>query len=188
MTHGRGQILALVLASTLFAGCAIFLRQEPSPQEPAAPGWGSEPQAPGSPKAWGPMSVMEFADRTDQDAGRTVARAFCTILRYSRKDSPPEPLPWPGARFKVEWLQSQAQKSGIRFYVGGTISGIRFQENRHCLWLSLTVRLIDASDGKIIVTKRLVTQEPMREGTSLRDLLERAALSAAREFFDEFSP
>lgn len=155
----------------LTSSCAIFFPHRPD-SEAAFEGAAS-----------GPVHVLEFVDKTERGTGRMVAMSFLSVLRTARKDTVGDPpLAVPGQRLKLDWLQAMAQQRGIRYYLAGTISGVRVLESQHRLWLSLTVRMIDARNGKIILTKRLVAQEPIREGMSQSDMLERAALSAAREF------
>lgn len=164
--------LALAITLSLLASsCAIFLPKSPEVEPPF-----EEP-------ARGALMVLEFLDKTDQGAGRAVSLGFWSVLRSTRKETVADlPLALPGQRLNMDWLQGQAQQRGIRYYLAGTISGVRVLEGQRRLWLSLTVRMIDARDGRIILTKRLVAQEPIREGMSQSEVLERAALSAAREF------
>lgn len=97
-------------------------------------------------------------------------------------------VPRPGARLAASWLRSEGARQQVDAFVEGTISGARVQRLQQRVWLSLTVRVLEARSGRIVWSRRMVATAPAPSTTPPAAAWNEAARVVAREFAHALSP
>lgn len=94
----------------------------------------------------------------------------------------------PGPRLAASWLRQQGTSLRVDAFAEGVISGQRVQPRQQRVWLSLTVRVLEARTGRIVWSRRLAETAPLAPGIPPAAAFDRAVRAVAREFAHALSP
>lgn len=190
----RFHVLLLSTAMALATSGCWWLQKQPVEQPTPTPMPTPSPPAHGLvAKGIITVGIVSFGDATNQGVGQRVAGVFRETLsaalgrEWVRQHDLSEP---PGAPRPIGFIGiSQAQQLGRLNQVDGLLSGqvlaYQWQRPQGRVWVSVSLRLLEAARGTIIWSRNAKGTFPARSPAELDHGFNEATHLAAKEFVHE---